>query len=99
MARRLRSDNRNGVGIGLPLGISTMRLRGHNSKLIWLLALLAGTAVAQGGKAPSVTFAPVGLVTAPRAAQTDGEFELSGRARIPHQLQPPKVGVPDSYEL
>jgi Disulphide bond corrector protein DsbC len=33
-------------------------------------AVLATAAVAQSGKAPSVTFAPVGLVTAPRAAQT-----------------------------
>ena len=47
-----------------------MRLRGHSSKLIWVVALLAGTAVAQGGKAPSVSFAPVGLVTAQRTAQT-----------------------------
>jgi hypothetical protein len=70
MARRLRSDNRNEVRIGLRLGVSPMRLRGHNSKLIWMLALLAGTAVAQGGKAPSVSFAPVPLVTAQRTAQT-----------------------------
>ena len=47
-----------------------MILRGNNSKLIYALALLAGTAVAQAGKAPSVTIAPVPLVTAPRAAQT-----------------------------
>ena len=47
-----------------------MILREHNSRLICLLALFAGTALAQSGKAPSVTIAPVGLVTAPRAAQT-----------------------------
>jgi hypothetical protein len=47
-----------------------MNLRMHNSKLIGLLIVLAGSAAAQGGKAPSVSFAPVGLVTAPRAAQT-----------------------------
>jgi len=45
-------------------------LRGQKSKVIWLLALLAGTAAAQGGKAPSVSFAPVGLVTAMRTRQT-----------------------------
>ena len=45
-------------------------MRGHNAKLIWLLVVLAGTAVAQGGKAPSVSFAPVPLVTAQRTAQT-----------------------------
>jgi hypothetical protein len=47
-----------------------MILRVNNSKLICALALLAGTALAQAGKAPSVTIAPVPLVTAPRAAQT-----------------------------
>jgi hypothetical protein len=45
-------------------------MQGHNSKLIWVLALLAGTAAAQGGKSPSVSFAPVGLVTAQRTTQT-----------------------------
>jgi len=47
-----------------------MILREHKSKLIFLLALLTGAAAAQGGKAPSVSMAPVALVTAPRAAQT-----------------------------
>ncbi len=41
-----------------------MNSRGHKSKLAFLLVLLAGNAAAQGGKAPSVSFAPVGLVTA-----------------------------------
>ena len=40
------------------------------SRAICMLALMAGTALAQTSKAPSVTMAPVGLVTAPRAAQT-----------------------------
>ena len=47
-----------------------MNLRSHNSRLIWVLALFAGTALAQTGKAPSVSFAAVPLVTAPRATQT-----------------------------
>jgi hypothetical protein len=42
----------------------------HKTRLIYPLALLAGSALAQGGKAPSVSIAPVPLVTAPRAAQT-----------------------------
>jgi len=42
----------------------------HYPRLICVLAVLAGTTLAQAGKAPSVTFAPVALVTAPRAAQT-----------------------------
>lgn len=37
---------------------------------IWLVVLVAATGVAQSGKAPSVSMAPVSLVTAPRAAQT-----------------------------
>jgi hypothetical protein len=40
------------------------------STLIFILALLAGMASAQEGKAPRVSFAPVPLVTAQRAAQT-----------------------------
>jgi len=49
-----------------------MIFRGHKSGVVELIAcaLLATTAVAQAGKAPSVTIAPVGLVTAPRATQT-----------------------------
>jgi Disulphide bond corrector protein DsbC len=47
-----------------------MILREHMSRMVCLLALFAGTTFAQSGKAPSVTIAPVPLVTAPRAAQT-----------------------------
>ncbi len=42
----------------------------YKPKVIYPLALLAGSAMAQAGKAPSVSIAPVPLVTAPRAAQT-----------------------------
>src|SRR6266567_6003528 len=45
-----------------------MILRSHKTSLICLL--LAGIASAQEGKAPSVSFAPVPLVTVRRAAQT-----------------------------
>ncbi len=44
--------------------------RGHISKLGCLAALLAGTAMGQAGKAPSVSFAPVAVVTAQRTKQT-----------------------------
>lgn len=44
--------------------------RRTKSALALCLALLAGTAVAQAGKAPSVSVEPVPLVTAPRATQT-----------------------------
>src|SRR5580765_734532 len=50
--------------------VAGMNLRKHNPHLICLLMLLVGSAAAQGSKAPSVSFAPVALVTAPRAAQT-----------------------------
>ncbi len=44
--------------------------RGHASKIVCLLFLLAGNALAQEGKAPSVSFAPVPVVTAQRTKQT-----------------------------
>lgn len=47
-----------------------MDLRNHKLRLIGLFVALAGAALAQAGKAPSVTMAPVALVTAPRATQT-----------------------------
>jgi len=42
----------------------------HNFRPVLLLILLAGTGLAQSVKAPSVSIAPVPLVTARRAAQT-----------------------------
>jgi Disulphide bond corrector protein DsbC len=47
-----------------------MMLQNQTAKLASLLVLLAGAAFGQGGKAPSVSFAPVPLVTAQRTAQT-----------------------------
>src|ERR1700722_9258009 len=47
-----------------------MILRHDKATVTSPVALLAGRAWAQGGKAPSVSFAPVSVVTAPRAAQT-----------------------------
>jgi hypothetical protein len=44
--------------------------RRHNSALAFALVFFVGTALGQNGKGPSVTVAPVPLVTAPRAAQT-----------------------------
>jgi len=40
------------------------------SLAVFFLVLLVGTALPQSGKAPSVTMAPVPLVTAPRTTQT-----------------------------
>src|SRR5579863_419204 len=50
--------------------IFLMILRDHKLRLLGLLVVLTGAALAQSSKAPSVTMAPVGLVTAPRATQT-----------------------------
>src|SRR5260370_30674595 len=51
-----------------------MMSRAHKPTLIclsiYIFALLSGTSPAQSGKAPSVTFASVPLVTAQRTAQT-----------------------------
>jgi cytochrome c biogenesis DsbD-like protein len=46
-----------------------MILQAHNSKLIFL-AVFVATVWAQAGKAPSVSMAPVGVVTAQRTKQT-----------------------------
>src|SRR5438270_7513173 len=40
------------------------------TRTMWIVLLLAAPALAQSGKAPSVSMAPVGLVMAQRAAQT-----------------------------
>jgi len=42
----------------------------HLSKIAGLILALCAATSAQSGKAPSVTLAPVGVVTAPRGAQT-----------------------------
>jgi hypothetical protein len=42
----------------------------RQSRLVFACTLLVGTALAQAGKGPSVSIAPVATVTAPRAAQT-----------------------------
>jgi len=47
-----------------------MILRSRNSPLVFSLVVFAGMAAAQAGKAPSVTMAPVALVTAVRTQQT-----------------------------
>src|SRR5512142_948748 len=53
-----------------------MRSPRQKSAFIGSLALLAATAFAQSGKAPSVTMAPVPLVTAQRAKPTTVTLEF-----------------------
>lgn len=48
----------------------------HNSILTGLLVMLAGMTFAQSGKAPSVSMAPVPLLTAQRAAPTKVSLEF-----------------------
>jgi len=78
-----------------------MNLRMHNSKLMVVLVLLAGTAVAQGGKAPSVSFAPVALVTAPRAAQTmvDLNFRVASGFHINSNLPKSEFLIPTALKM
>ena len=49
---------------------------GHNSIAFGILLILVGTLSAQSGKSPSVSIAPVPLVTAQRAAQTQVKLEF-----------------------
>jgi hypothetical protein len=78
-----------------------MNLRMHNSKLAYLLLLLAGTAAAQAGKAPSVSFAPVALVTAPRAAQTmvNLNFRVASGFHINSNLPKSEFLIPTALKM
>ena len=57
-----------------------MILPKNTVKVIWLLLLTACVATAQAGKAPSVSMAPVALVSAQRGAQT----KVSLNFRVAH---------------
>jgi Disulphide bond corrector protein DsbC len=56
--------------------IRNMALQRHSATLIGCLALLAATSAAQSGKSPSVTVAPVPLVTTPRTKQTSVSLDF-----------------------
>ncbi len=72
-----------------------------NSRLTCLIVLLAGTALAQAGKAPSVSFAPVALVTAPRAAQTmvDLNFRVASGFHINSNLPKSEFLIPTALKM
>jgi len=53
-----------------------MKWAGFNPRLVSCVALLAGAAWAQSGKSPSVSIAPVPLVTAKRTEQTIVKLEF-----------------------
>lgn len=79
------------------------RGRSKKSELICLLAfaLLAAAGSAQTGKAPSVTMAPVGLVTAPRAAQTmvDLDFRVASGFHINSNTPKSEFLIPTSLKM
>ena len=78
-----------------------MNLRMPNSRLTCLVVLLASTAVAQSGKAPSVSFAPVALVTAPRATQTmvDLNFRVASGFHINSNLPKSEFLIPTALKM
>jgi hypothetical protein len=75
--------------------------RRHKSKLIAGLALFVGTAWAQSVKAPSVAFAPVALVTAPRAAQTmvDLNFRVASGFHINSNAPKSEFLIPTNLRM
>jgi len=83
------------------LVVSRMISPGHNLRLICLAVLLAGTALAQSGKAPSVTIAPVPLVTAPRAAPTmvDLNFRVASGFHINSNTPKSEFLIPTSLKM
>jgi len=65
------------------------------------LAFLLGTAFAQGGKAPSVTMAPVPLVTAQRATQTTVslDFRVASGFHINSNTPKSEYLIPTSLKM
>jgi Disulphide bond corrector protein DsbC len=78
-----------------------MILRQHKSTVISLVALLAGSAWAQAGNAPSVSFAPVSVVTAPRAAQTmvDLNFRVASGFHINSNTPKSEFLIPTNLRM
>jgi Disulphide bond corrector protein DsbC len=82
-----------------------MTLRGHstNSGVICLVALslLATAGSAQTSKAPSVTMAPVGVVTAPRTSQTmvDLNFRVVSGFHINSNAPKSEFLIPTSLKM
>jgi hypothetical protein len=72
-----------------------------NSRLVCTVALLAGTALAQAGKAPSVTMAPVPLVTAPRVTQTmvDLNFRVARGFHVNSNAPKSEFLIPTALKL
>ena len=78
-----------------------MKLGHHKTTVIALVVLLATTAWAQGGKAPSVTFAPVPLVTAERTVQTmvDLNFRVASGFHINSNAPKSEFLIPTNLKM
>lgn len=76
-------------------------LQAHNSKLIGLLILLATAASAQSVKLPSVSFAPVSLVTAQRAKETmvDLDFRVGSGFHINSHTPKSEFLIPTNLKM
>jgi len=74
---------------------------GRKSGLSCFLLLLAATAVGQQGKAPSVSFAPVGMVTAQRTKQTmvDLNFRVASGFHINSNAPKDEFLIPTSLKM
>jgi Disulphide bond corrector protein DsbC. len=78
-----------------------MMWRRHNSKIFGMIALLVGSAVAQSGKAPSVSFAPIPLVNAQRSAQTmvNLDFRVASGFHINSNAPKSEFLIPTSLKM
>jgi hypothetical protein len=68
---------------------------------IWLVSLLVATALSQSGKAPSVSMAPVGLVTAQRTKQTtiDLDFRVASGFHINSNAPKSEFLIPTALKM
>jgi hypothetical protein len=73
----------------------------HAQSAVWSLALLASTCVAQSGKAPSVSMAPVGPVSAMRTQQTmvDLDFRVAPGFHINSNTPKSEFLIPTSLKM
>jgi cytochrome c biogenesis DsbD-like protein len=78
-----------------------MTWRLHNSKILCVAALLVGSALSQSGKAPSVSFAPVPLVSAQRGAQTmvSLDFRVASGFHINSNAPKSEFLIPTSLKM
>jgi hypothetical protein len=75
--------------------------RRHKSELLPLLALVVGTAWGQGGKAPSVSIAPIPPVTAQRTRQTmvDLNFRVASGFHINSNTPKSEFLIPTNLRM